>query len=244
MKIRALLLAVLLGACLAAGPVQAGWQEDYQAAETAVKGKKLLEAADLLVRALEDQTMPGEIRISVRGILIRLYVSLGDYPRMIDECTKLIQGPSPWGESGPWQSVKSATLSSRANALYRLGRFAEAKTDYEAALELERENKVVMTNFAWFLATCPEEGFRDGQRALKMASEVAGQTQASRTVFNVLAAAQAEVGRFDEAVKTQERAIGMIPEGAREDLRAAYRERLAAYKAGKPWREEPVKVIR
>jgi len=243
-KLRVLLLTALLGACLAAGPVQAGWQEDYQAAEAAAKGKKLQEAAGLLVRALEDQAMPDDVRISVRGILIRLYVSLGDYPRMVDECTKLIQSPSPWGEGGPWQSVKAATLSSRANALYRLGRFAEAKTDYEAALGLDQGNSVVMINYAWFLATCPEKGFRDGQRALKLAGDAAGQAQASRAMLNVLAAAQAEVGRFDEAVKNQERAIGMIPEGVREDLRAAYRERLAAYKAGKPWREEPVKVIR
>ena len=51
--------------------------------------------------------------------------------------------------------------------------------------------------------------------------------------LDTLAAAHAECGRFDEAVRWMEKAIALLP----EEERADYRGRLELYRAGKPCRE-------
>jgi serine/threonine-protein kinase len=52
--------------------------------------------------------------------------------------------------------------------------------------------------------------------------------------LQILAAAHAEAGDFEEAVKWQEKALGMVPESQTADLQS----RLALYLAGKPYRLE------
>ena len=52
--------------------------------------------------------------------------------------------------------------------------------------------------------------------------------------IDTLAAACAECGRFDDAVRWQQRVIEMVPEDEREE----YQERLELYQAGEPFREE------
>jgi hypothetical protein len=55
-------------------------------------------------------------------------------------------------------------------------------------------------------------------------------------MLDALAAAYAEVGRFQEAIKTQERAITKLKrEGGTKDL-PEFEQHLSTYKAGKPWR--------
>ena len=50
-----------------------------------------------------------------------------------------------------------------------------------------------------------------------------------------LAAAHAEAGQFDQAVRWQEKAIPLAPEAQRDVLR----RRLELYQQGKPYREPP-----
>ena len=52
--------------------------------------------------------------------------------------------------------------------------------------------------------------------------------------LNTLAAAQAEAGDFDAAVKSQERAIELLTDERQKD---DYRSRLVLYQAKKPYRE-------
>ena len=57
--------------------------------------------------------------------------------------------------------------------------------------------------------------------------------------LDTLAAAYAEAGKFDMAIKTQEEAISLlIQDGKSEELLEGYRERLTTYQDHKPWREE------
>jgi serine/threonine-protein kinase len=57
--------------------------------------------------------------------------------------------------------------------------------------------------------------------------------------LDTLAAAYAEAGRFEDAVKTQERAIDIIKTGRSSHyVIKGYIERLDLYKENKPWREK------
>jgi tetratricopeptide (TPR) repeat protein len=79
---------------------------------------------------------------------------------------------------------------------------------------------------AWLLATCPDRRVRDGKRAVEAASAAVARDK-DPNYLDTLAAAQAEAGRFDEAVISQERAV----QGARSrgDPIGSFASRLYAY---------------
>jgi hypothetical protein len=56
-------------------------------------------------------------------------------------------------------------------------------------------------------------------------------------LLGTLAAAYAENGRFDEAVKTTEEAIQAAERQGQKELAAKNRELLGHYRARRPWRE-------
>jgi tetratricopeptide (TPR) repeat protein len=84
------------------------------------------------------------------------------------------------------------------------------------------------------MATCPDDRYRDGKRAVELASKALKLKETPQTLDN-LAAAYAEAGRFQEAIKTQERAITKLKQEGREKALPEYEEHLSSYKAGKPW---------
>jgi hypothetical protein len=55
-------------------------------------------------------------------------------------------------------------------------------------------------------------------------------------MLDAQAAAYAEAGRFQEAIKTQERAITKLKREGGTKYLPEYEEHLSSYKAGKPWR--------
>ena len=122
--------------------------------------------------------------------------------------------------------------------LQRLGRIEEAIAHYRDVLRIQPDYVEAHLDLAWLWATVPDPNIRDGQRALKhaqLAARPAGEENPS--VLETLAAAYAELGKFDEAVLWQEKAIQMTPDGQQDVVRA----RLELYKQGKPCRENPTK---
>ena len=55
--------------------------------------------------------------------------------------------------------------------------------------------------------------------------------------LDTLAAAYAEVGRFEEAVGTQRKAITLATEAGKRGLLRDYRQRLSLYGAQRPYRQ-------
>jgi arylsulfatase A-like enzyme len=92
---------------------------------------------------------------------------------------------------------------------------------------------------AFALATLPDPRLRDGARALELAAAVvAAGGEPSPDHIDTLAAAYAELGRFDEARAEQRRALALV-EGREvpEAFVASLREHLARIEAGEPIRE-------
>lgn len=103
-----------------------------------------------------------------------------------------------------------------------------------AALAINPDNPAALNRLAWLHATCPLEELRDGAAAVRdarRACELTGYQMPS--YLDTLAAAFAELGRFDDAVYWQEQAIQLAP----DELRSDYESRLPLYKAGQPYRE-------
>ena len=92
-------------------------------------------------------------------------------------------------------------------------------------------------NVAWILATCPEAEYRDGSRAVSMSLKLLEQNKNDPTVLDNLAAAYAEMGDFNAAINTQQRAIDALkdnPEIARSD---EFLLRLKKYQNKQAYRE-------
>jgi RNA polymerase sigma factor (sigma-70 family) len=126
---------------------------------------------------------------------------------------------------------------SRSIAWSATGEYGKALADLNEAMRLDPEDANACRMAAWLWATCPDAQFRDGKRAVEAATrarELSGGADAD--MLDTLAAACAEAGDFDAAVKHQEEAVGMHKD---EAARSAAGERLALYRARKPYRQDP-----
>lgn len=90
---------------------------------------------------------------------------------------------------------------------------------------------------ARLLATCPDDKARDGKRAVEYATTACERTGWKDPMYlDTLAAAYAEAGQFEEAVRYQTRALE--DPTLKGDLRKAARQRLELYRQKKPFRDQ------
>lgn len=143
-----------------------------------------------------------------------------------------------------------------ATLYQRDARYEDAAKAYATATEKPEnaDNPLVLKlDYGWFLATCPEEKFRDGPRAVSLAEEMLKSFSAQKhdplpgtlfalQIFEVLAAGYAEAGDFQKAVSSASLAGNfraslhkVLP--ATEFAKKDFDARVAGYKAGKPWRD-------
>jgi hypothetical protein len=94
----------------------------------------------------------------------------------------------------------------------------------------------VRNGFAWELAVNPTAELRDGAFAVEIMERVTAE-QPSPAYVDTLAAAYAEAGRFEDAVRAQQRAIDALQTPVPAETRDAFRERLELYRSGQPYRE-------
>jgi hypothetical protein len=91
---------------------------------------------------------------------------------------------------------------------------------------------------ARLLATSPVAGVRDGERALRLAEQLFAQFN-SLEHAEVLAMAQAEVGRFEDAAALQRNAVEATAAAGRFELLPRLQENLSRYESGQacrsPW---------
>ncbi|MEY2563006.1 MAG: hypothetical protein QOH88_1199 [Verrucomicrobiota bacterium] len=123
----------------------------------------------------------------------------------------------------------------RGYALSEKGDYARAASDYRRALELAPTHRVALNALAWLQATCPDASLRNGKEALRNSRTVCELTRwQDGDYLDTFAAACAEVGDFENAVRHQTQVVSMA-NTAGED-RNAKQKRLALYREGKPYR--------
>jgi tetratricopeptide (TPR) repeat protein len=121
--------------------------------------------------------------------------------------------------------------------LARMGRTDEAIAQYRAALEADPRDVDAMGRIAWIRATHADPARRDAAEAVGLAERargVAGEKNA--VVHDILAAAYAEAGRFEDAVRACEKAVELAQGAGEEKDAARFREHLDLFRAGKPVR--------
>lgn len=125
----------------------------------------------------------------------------------------------------------------RALAWKEAKEFSKASADFEKGVALAPENPLHLNTAAWFLATCPDCKFRNGQKAAELAKKSCELNEWHEPMYvATLAAAYAEIGDFDSAIKFQTQAIYLTPKES--DLLIANEQLLGLFVEKKPYREE------
>jgi tetratricopeptide (TPR) repeat protein len=124
---------------------------------------------------------------------------------------------------------------SLAMAQVLAGREREARDTLEQGLELLPDSRALRHLLARLLAAAVEDTVRDGPRAVELAQEIFNESADAESAETV-AMALAEAGDFDEAVRWQETAIGLLPDGAPEGRFSKARKRRVLYQSGNPCR--------
>lgn len=121
--------------------------------------------------------------------------------------------------------------------------YGRAIADLGQAIKIESGNAAYKNALAWLLATCPDGSIRDGRRARALAEAACELTNwKDPGNLDTYAAACAEAGDFDSAVKWQTKALGLLPDGSSDH--PGFQSRLDLYKAGKPYRDRSEKTNR
>jgi len=125
-----------------------------------------------------------------------------------------------------------------AALLRRQGRRAEAIRVLQDGLSRIPDNADLMLELAWELATASADELRDGARAVELAESVVRKSSAGDArVLDVLAAALAEAGRFEQAAATAQRAAALAAARGQQSLSGQIASRAALYQAGHTYRQ-------
>lgn len=123
-----------------------------------------------------------------------------------------------------------------ADALQNVGQWRQAAESYRNALQLDGNNLRTQLNLAWLLATCPDASLRDGMQALTITESLRDiPEQEEFRYIDTHAAALAETGQFEKAVRVAQTGQRLVPASERSGFEA----RIEAYKANKRYRQTP-----
>ena len=155
------------------------------------------------------------------------YTGKGDWEKASDDYAKAIQLDP---------TMPSAYLN-RAHLYLAQNQTEQALADLRRATQLDSKDAVACNGLAWMLATCPEAKVRNGKEAVDLARKACELSEWKQShCVDTLAAAYAEAGDFEQAVKFQQQVISMEKI---EEFRAGEEERLTLYEQHKPYREKP-----
>lgn len=125
-----------------------------------------------------------------------------------------------------------------ATLLHRQGRYDRAVPLYRDLLKANPDQPEILNNLSWILATHPDANLRNGAEAVQWAERACKIAPGKFAVLiGTLAAAYAEAGRFEDAVKAAEEAQRVAEAAGETAVAKRNAELRESYLARRPWRE-------
>jgi tetratricopeptide (TPR) repeat protein len=205
---------------------------------------EILAATDHLDQAIAElQRLIPQVRGDGQAAL---YSRLGSFHMFANQPHKAIEALSKAIDLNP---TDETAYRLRADAYLSTGKHGDAINDFEHVYSRSEKDASLLNNFAWVLATSPDAKLRNGERAVKMATEACELTgYETPHILSTLAAAYAETGDFENAKKWSAKSIEMAQkeldlattDEERERLKndaEQLKKELASYGKGEPVRE-------
>ncbi|MFO1476623.1 MAG: fused MFS/spermidine synthase [Verrucomicrobiota bacterium] len=186
----------------------------------------------LLTRDSETLRRP-DIRIAARPARM----NVGSIPVWTDDFASLFQILHK--DVGPQMDAAfTGPRCEQAYARYDAGDYAGAIAVFRSSLKQRPRSPVLLSDFAFLLATCPEASLRNLPEAVTLAEKACEVTHYQDVAdLGTLAAVYSESGRFAEAAGMAEKAVAFAEASGDEVMAEKNREMIELYRAGKPFHE-------
>lgn len=156
-----------------------------------------------------------------------VWQSKGDFDRAIADYDEAIR-----------LDPRSASAFNNRGTVWKAKKnYDQAIKDYDEAIRLDPAYAHPVNNIAWIRASCADPKYRDGVKAVELATKACELTNWKvPVIIDTLATACAEAGDFTGAIKWAEKTLE--DESYAKDRGEITRERLKLYRANKPYREQ------
>ena len=123
-------------------------------------------------------------------------------------------------------------------ALVLTGHGKPGLDEWRAALRSQPDRLDVLNDMAWVLATSRDDHLRNGEEALPLAEHAVQLTSEQEpAILGTLAAAYAEMGKFDKAIELEQKAATLAGQQNRTALMQDLTDRLTLLRNGSPIRQ-------
>ena len=158
----------------------------------------------------------------------------------IDGKPALDKASEDYGEAIRLDPKDAEAYNSRGSAYEKKGEFGKAIEDYARLVELEVNVPRGYNAIGWIYATCSKDEFRNSAKAVDLAKKGCELSLwRDGGVVDTLAAAEAEAGQFDDAVRYEQQAISLIKDTNASADTKSMEDRVKLYKQHKPYRDTP-----
>lgn len=210
-------------------PQRDRWKSSASIGSAALEGKRY----DVAIRYLT-AALAGDAKDKDAAYLHRLrgdaYLGKGDSDKAAADFARAVN----------FVPKDTAGYVMRGSTYGKLGNYKAAASDYSKGLALTPDDDTAMNSLAWLRATCPEASVRDGREAIRAGTRACELRRwKDAPSIDTLAAAYAEIGNFDQAVKLQQQALQL--RSITPERRQGMQERLVSYQKHKPYRQ-PAKL--
>ena len=164
---------------------------------------------------------------NVRGAAYR---RMGRYEEALNDFGKVIQ----------LEPKNYKAYSNRGLVYSKMGDASRAIEDCNRAMELAPGQATSYNNLAWIYATWPKPGIRNGAKALEFATKACQLSDWKKyNYIGTLAAAEAEAGNFEGAIRHQQQAFALARADSTVDgeMLDQMVSALTAYQQEKPYRD-------
>lgn len=195
------------------------------------------------VLAIKDYTKALRIKPHADTYLLRagIYTTLRQYKKAVKDLNKAIQLRQKTGG----MRIDNF-FSMRAECYIRLKKFNRAIKDLKRAIRYSERKDFYYARIAELYSSNKDEKIRDGKKAIDYAKKAIASLnefrkkknlpkQESSHHLSVLAAAYAQLGKFNDAIRTQKKAIALLRDA---DALKIYKHSLNLYKQKLPFIEE------